>query len=220
MTVNLSGTITDSVSGLPLEGVTVDTTDPATSDLIDSTMTASDGTYSIDAAPATVKLYFILSGYYSLWYGGTDFDSATPINLVDVPVVIDATLVSGGVTPPPPPTGNSGFALGSISPIWVGRASAFTRPSFVTRVPLLSDGTGAVSESLQSGSLPRRAASWDLPWVEDADLATLQGYFDAAAQVSCTDPAGTRTVVILDLPEADMVAPGLWSLSGLVMVEI
>ena len=219
MTVNLSGTITDSVTLTPIEGAFVDTVDPGGL-VIDETTTGLDGTYSFDLDPGTVRLFFVADGYAGQFYDGVaDVGDATAIVLVDVPVVADAALVPSG-TPPPVPGSASGFALGDISPIWVGRASSFTRPTFVTRIPLLSDGTGAVSESLQSGSLPRRSASWDLPWVDDTDLATLQGYFDAAEEVSCTDPAGTRNVVIIDLPEADMVAPGLWSISGLVMVEI
>jgi hypothetical protein len=212
MTVNLNGTVRDFATLAPIEGALVRVL-AADQSFIDEVLTDSNGEYSIDLAAATVYLGFDADGYTGRFHqDAANFESATGVDLTLDPVTVDALLVAI-------PASASGYSLGTVA-LWLGSATAFQRPSFVSRVTLLSDGSGLPAESLQSGSMPRRSATWDLPWIESADLATLQGYHTAVTVVQCVTPEETLNVVILELPEADKLAPGLWSISGMVLVEV
>ena len=75
------------------------------------------------------------------------------------------------------------------------------------------------SEALQSSTLPRRRSSWSLPFVEDSLLAQLSDWFKYTTRIYCQTPFESLYVAILDLPAAQMVAPGLWTISGMVLIE-
>jgi hypothetical protein len=205
MSVTLSGTITDADTGLPIVGATVEVWDSGGSGMIDTTTTDGSGAYTFSLSAGMVFLEVSATGYT----GG----EATGIVLVAAPVVSDVALSLISV-----PTAT--YSIGDVALAGVGRAPTWQRPAFVSRIPLLDDGTGAVNETLQSGSLPARSATWDLPWVEDADLATLQGYLDGVTQVSVVTPVETVNAVVLELPPADFIGAGLWSISGVVLVEV
>lgn len=210
MSVNLSGIITDGATGLPIEGAVVEVLETSGGGLLATDTTGSDGTYAFDLEPATVDLTVTAAGYVD----GSSAAYGFHIDLVSDPQVANIALT---VTPPSP-SAVTGYSIGDAS-LWPGRATAWQRPAFVSRLPLLSDGTGVVSETLQSGSLPARSATWDLPWVEDAELATLKGYLDSVAQVTVVTPAETVTAVVFDLPPAEFIGAGLWAISGVVLVE-
>jgi hypothetical protein len=112
----------------------------------------------------------------------------------------------------------SGFALGSISPIWVedGKYSGFEHPPFITLVGIIGTIAGTPStenEVIQSGSLPRRQATVTFPWVTDADWATMSGYHETVTPVTWVAPEETLTVIVEEL-KPSQIAPGLWTVDA------
>lgn len=145
-TASIAGTVSDSQTSDPLEGITVQLylpTAPLT--LVESDITDASGAYSLpDLAAGTYKLFFFTgavppaSNYQSTWYpSGSSFASAATFDLADgealvadVPLDESAT-ISGSVVGENGPTGAilqiliyqysggvyTGFAAGG-SPIW------------------------------------------------------------------------------------------------------
>lgn len=109
----------------------------------------------------------------------------------------------------------SGFALGSIDPIWVedGKYSGFEHPPFITLVGIISDGTSVENEVVQAGSLPRRQATVTFPWVTDADWATMSGYHETVTPVTWVAPEETVTVIVMEL-KPTQIAFGLWTVDA------
>jgi hypothetical protein len=112
-----------------------------------------------------------------------------------------------------------GYKLGEVN-LWIDSFAGFDHQTFVTRVRLIGDGTTLDAEALQSGSLPRRSATVNLPEVESADLATLRGYYRDVTPSWCITPEETVRVVVTDFT-ANLVLPGVWACNlGLLEVPV
>ena len=204
MSVTLTGTITGS-------GAAVVTADVAAYDMtgvsIGSTTTDGSGVYTLSLAAGIYKLRVSKAGFALGWYGGASFSGATEITLVSAAVTVDLELHIVAA---------SGFALGDLT-LWVDGYSGWAYPSFVSVVRLLDDGTGAANDALQSGSIPRRQASLSLPFLSDADLATLTVAHRDVTALWCVTPDLSVNAVILDLAPT-WLAADLWT-ATLTLVE-
>jgi hypothetical protein len=211
MSVSLGGTVVDGITLDPIVGADVSAYDAAGAVYLDHAITDGSGVYALSLAAGVVKLKIVAAGYADTWFNSGTFTGASDIVLVAAAVTVDVALF---VTPA------TGFGLGGV-PVWVGDATAFERPAFTQRVPLLnpSAGSGSFSEALQSSTLPRRSATWSLPWVPDALLTQLSDWFKYTSNIYCQTPLVNLYVVIFDLPAAQMVTPGLWTITGMVLLE-
>ena len=209
--IDLGGTVTDGITLAPIVGATVAAYGAADALSIDDTTTDGSGIYALSLAAGVVRVLVQAAGYPDTWFNSNTFTGASDVVLVADPVTVDVALF---VAPA------SGFALGGV-PVWVGDDTSFERPAFVQRVPLLnaSAGSGSFSEALQSSTLPRRSSTWSLPWVDDALLTQLQAWYWYTTNIYVVTPRENLYAVILDLPAAQMVAPGLWTISGMVLLE-
>ena len=210
MSVTLGGTITDGVTLAPIVGASVSAWGAADALFIDDAVTDGSGVYALSLPAGVIRLMVTGAGYADAWFNAKTFTGASDIVLVADPVTVDVALF---VAPA------SGFALGGV-PVWVGDDTSFERPAFVQRVPLLnaSAGSGSFSEALQSSTLPRRSSTWSLPWVDDALLTQLSDWFKYTTNIAVVTPRENLYAVISDLPAAQMVAPGLWTIS-MVLLE-
>lgn len=103
------------------------------------------------------------------------------------------------------------ISVGAVDVLY-GRFSDWSYPQFGSLVRVLSDGTTADNEVLQSAGAPRRRATLS-GWVQDlADVDLLNGYAASKEIVTIVDDALTRSAVVMDC-SIDRVMPGLWSCS-------
>ena len=94
-THTVSGTVTGT-GGEPLPGTYVHAFD-STGNWVGYTVAGSGGAYSLTLAAGTFKLYIqpVAAGYSNTWHGGTDFDSASSIDLTTTDQTVDISLVGG-----------------------------------------------------------------------------------------------------------------------------
>ena len=193
MSVTLSGVITG--EGSPLSGASLTVYD-MTGANVGSTTTAGDGSYSFSLAAGVYKMYVdgTGEGMGAIWYGGEGtFGAGAELFLVSAAVTANVALYTA-VT--------SRFSLNGIT-VRVWDYQGFDLPTFATVVPVLSDGTSTINQTIQTGSLPGRIASFGCTLRTWGDVQTLRGWNASKEQLTWVDTYGdTLTVVLLDLAVA------------------
>lgn len=107
--VALSGTVTESASGVPLPGVMVIALREADFGLARATTTDAAGTYALDVSPGAYKLAFLdASGDHDMeWHDDQPFDALAAAGSISAPAVTDAALpartgtIAGTITDDP-----------------------------------------------------------------------------------------------------------------------
>jgi photosystem II stability/assembly factor-like uncharacterized protein len=97
---SISGTVSDSVSGAAIQGVSVTAVDAATGSSISSASSDSSGGYRIVGLAGSYKLRFSGSGYVERWYSGkADLTGATIVSVTapDATSGINMAMVKGGL---------------------------------------------------------------------------------------------------------------------------
>ena len=184
---SISGTITDDVTGAPLEGICVDVY-PLTSGSYGFAVTASDGTYTVAGLLAddyTVQFSDCSTGVYSgeFYDDVTSFEAATPVPVldgadtpgIDAALRSDANSISGTVTA----VGGGalpGICVSAFEDGGFGFVEAVTGPDGAYALVDVADGAWRISFD-DCSATPEHITEWydDRPDFTSADPVVVAG---------------------------------------------